>query len=84
MKHLQRIPLLAVVFAASLALVPAVVPGLLAHDGPDAAVTFAPYHPERAKSPATGTETAVVLKNWEFTQTTSSPSGTSGGGRVRR
>ena len=80
MKSLKRVPLPVVVFAAALLLVPAAYSGLFADDGPSAPLGFAPINRSAQTAKATGSEIIVVLKNWEYTQTSTSPIGT---GRVR-
>jgi hypothetical protein len=82
MKHLQRIPVLAVLFVAAVALLPLPLAHVFSADGPAVSLYYAPYNPERTAPQGGGSEIEVMLKNWEYTQTT--PGGGGGGIRPRR
>ena len=75
MKHLQRVPVLAVLFVAAVALLPLPLAHFLNADGPPVSLHYAPFAGEQKAPPTQGSEVAVLLKNWEFTQTQTTPIG---------
>lgn len=83
MKHLQRVPVLPVLFVAALALLPLPLGHLLSSDAAPVSLTYTPYCAEPTTTQTQGSEIEVLLKNWEYTQS-SNVGGGSGGIRPRR
>jgi hypothetical protein len=79
MVYLKRISVLSAVFLSALMIAPSALSGFLTNKGPDIAPAYAPYFPPANAPQGKGSEIEVFLKNFEFTQNSSSP----GGGRVR-
>src|SRR5271170_6928995 len=79
MKHLQRIPVLPVLFVAAVALLPLPLAHFLSAGGPPVSLHYAPYNVEPRGVQTQGSEIEVLLKNWEYTQMTT----VGGGGGTR-